>query len=422
MDSEVTVRHDRRRVVVSGVGAITPVGNTVRETWETLVAGRSGVGPVTLFDASPFPTRIAAEVKGFDPEAHIAPKEARRMARCSQLAVVAAREAVADAGLDWSREDCERAGVVLGVAFGGIELLMEPIARWYASTATRVTPHVALESLVNMPAFHVSLDQGCLGPLSTVATACAAGTQAIGDAMELIRRGAADVVLTGGCEAQITPLFYIGFSAMRVLSTRNNDPPRASRPFDTARDGFVIGEGAAVLVLEELEHARRRGAQVYAEMLGQAASADAYHIAQPDIEGTGPARAMRWALQDAAVTPESIDYVNAHGSGTLQNDIAETAAIKRVFGDHAYRLAVNSTKSMIGHCFGGAGAIEALTTIMSVYTDTLHPTINYETPDPACDLDYVPNVARRTRVEIAMSNSFGLGGQNACLVVGKLQP
>jgi 3-oxoacyl-[acyl-carrier-protein] synthase II len=398
------------------------VGNTVPETWEALVAGRSGVGPVTQFDAALFPAQIAAEVKGFDPEAHIPPKEARRMARCSQLAIVAGREAVADARLDWSREDHERVGVILGVAFGGVELLVDPIGRWHVSRSIRVTPHVALESLVNMPAFHLGLEQGCLGPLSTVATACAAGTQAIGDAVEMIRRGATDIVLTGGCEAQITPLFFVGFTAMRVLSTRNDDPTRASRPFDAARDGFVIGEGGAVLVLEELENARRRDARIYAEVLGQAASADAYHIAQPDAEGTGPARAMRWALQDAGVAPQAVGYINAHGSGTPQNDVAETAAIKRVFGEHAYRLAVNSTKSMIGHCFGGAGAVEALAAIMSVYTDTLHPTINYETPDPACDLDYVPNVARRTRCDVAMSNSFGLGGQNACLVIGKYRP
>ncbi|PKO21954.1 MAG: beta-ketoacyl-[acyl-carrier-protein] synthase II [Chloroflexi bacterium HGW-Chloroflexi-1] len=414
-----TSRYLRRRVVVTGMGALTPVGKDARETWDTLVAGHSGVGPVTLFDASAFPVRIAAEVKGFDPEAHIPAKEARRMARCSQLALVAAREAVVDAGLNASAEDHERIGVILGASVGGLELLIDPIGKIAATGFARVLPYVAIESLINMPAFHVGLEHGCLGPLSTVATTCAAGTQAIGEALEVIRRGAADVMLAGGAEGQITPLFFAGFGSMRVLSTRNDEPTRASRPFDAQRDGFVIGEGAAVLVLEELEHARRRGARIYVELLGQAASADAYHAAQPDVNGAGPARAIRWALADAGIAAHDVAYINAHGSSTPQNDVAETAAIKRVFGDHAYRLAINSTKSMIGHCFGAAGAIEALATIMSVYTDTIHPTINYETPDPACNLDYVPNVARRTRVDMALSNSFGLGGQNACLVLGK---
>jgi 3-oxoacyl-[acyl-carrier-protein] synthase II len=258
-----------------------------------------------------------------------------------------------------------------------------------------------------------------MGPLNTITTACAAGTQSIGDALEWIRRRAADVVLAGGAEAQVNPLFFAGFTAMRVLSTRNDDPERASRPFDADRDGFVIGEGSVVFVLEELEHARRRGARIYAEVLGQSASADAYHVAQPEASGRGPARAMRWALEDAGLQPEQINYINAHGSATVQNDIAETNAIKSVFGDHAYHLVVNSTKSMVGHLFGAAGAIEALACIMAVHTDLVHPTVNLDNPDPACDLDYVPKVARRMPVEIAMSNSFGLGGQNACLVLGK---
>jgi len=411
----------RRRVVVTGLGALTPVGNTTGETWAALLAGRSGVGPATQFDASPYPTRIAAEIQGFDPEAHLSAKEARRMARCSQLAVVAAREAVRDAGLDWACEDRERVGVVLGVAFGGVDLLIEPIERHSRTGTVRITPHTALECLVNMPAFHVGLEHGCQGPLSTVATTCAAGTQALGESLEMIRRGAADIVLAGGAEAQITPLFFAGFSAMRVISTRNEAPERASRPFDAGRDGFVIGEGAAVLVLEELGHALGRGAHIYAEVLGQAASADAFHIAHPDVQGLGPARAMRWALQDADLAPDQVDYINAHGSSTLQNDAAETAAIKTVFGAHASRLAISSTKSMIGHCFGAGGAIEALVVVLSVCSDSVHPTINYEMPDPACDLDYVPNVARRLPVRVALSNSFGLGGQNACLVIGKWQ-
>ena len=411
----------RRRVVVTGLGAITPVGHTARETWEAFVQGRSGVAEATLCDASVFPTRLAAEVKDFNPEAHIAPKEARRMARCSQLAIVAGRQAVADAGLDVAHEDRERIGVVLGVAFGGIDILMEPIHRFLGEGVTRVTPHVPLETLINMPAFHIGLEHGFRGPLSTLGTACAAGTQAIGEGLEWIRRGACDVVLAGGAEAQITPLFYIGFTSMKVLSTYAGDPTRASRPFDLNRDGFVIGEGAVILVLEELEHARRRGARIYAEVLGEAATADAFHIAAPDPTGAGPARTMRLALADAGVAAEQVDYINAHGSATQPNDAAETAAIKQVFGPHAYRLAISSTKSMVGHLFGAAGAVEALATVMAVHADTIHPTINYETPDPACDLDYTPNVARRRRVNVAISNSFGLGGQNACVVFGKWQ-
>ena len=404
---------------MTGLGALTPVGNSAPETWAALVAGRSGVGPVTLFDASPYPTRIAAEVKGFEPYAHIPPKTARRMARCSQLAVMAAREAVADARLDWVQEDRERVGVLLGTGIGGLELLIQPIGKLVADGFLRVVPHVGIESLANMPAFHVGLEHGCLGPLSTVATACASGTQAIGQGAELIRHGDADMMLTGGTEAQVNALFFAGFSSMRALSTRNEAPTRASRPFDAARDGFVIGEGAAIIVLEELTHAVARGAHIYAEVLGQSASADAFHAAQPEPTGKGAARAMRWALANAGIGPEDVDHVNAHGTSTPLNDATETAAIKQVFGRHAGQLAINSTKSMTGHGFGAAGAIEALATVMTVYTDTVHPTINYEHPDPACDLDYVPNVARRQRVDVALNNSFGLGGQNACLVIGK---
>ena len=409
----------RRRVVVTGLGAITPVGQTAPQTWDAFVQGRSGVAEATLCDASVFTTRLAAEVKGFNPDAHIPPKEARRMARCSQLAIVAGREAVADAGLDLAHEDRERIGVILGVAFGGIDILMDPIRRFVNEGVTHVTPHVPLETLINMPAFHIGIEHGFRGPLSTLGTACAAGTQAIGEALEWIRRGACDVALAGGAESQISPLFFIGFTSMKVLSTYDGDPAKASRPFDLNRDGFVIGEGSVILVLEELEHARRRGAHIYAEVLGQAATADAFHIAAPDPAGHGPARTMRWALADAGIAAEQVDYINAHGSGTQPNDTAETAAIKQVFGEHAYDLSISSTKSMIGHLFGAAGAVEGLATVMAVQSDTIHPTINYETPDPACDLDYTPNVARRRPVQVALSNSFGLGGQNACVVFGK---
>lgn len=407
------------RVVVTGMGALSPVGNTVPASWEAFLAGESGVGPVTQFDASRYSARIAAEVKGFSAVDHIDPKEARRMARCSQFAVVAAREAVADAGLDLASEDRERVGVSIGTGIGGIEILIDPIARFGRDGLVRVTPYQALEPLCNMPGFHVSHDLGCLGPLTTLVTACAAGTQAIGQALHLIRRGAADVVVAGGTEAQVTPLFFAGFGALHVLSTRNDEPERANRPFDADRDGFVIGEGAGMVVLESLDHARARGARIYAEVLGEAQSADAYHIAQPQPTGDGPARCMRWALADAGVRPHDVQYINAHGSGTQQNDRAETAAIKAVFGDAAYNIPISSTKSMIGHCIAAGGALESIATIMSVHTDSIHPTINLDRPDPACDLDYVPNTARRCTVNVALSNSFGLGGQNACLVLGK---
>ena len=409
----------RRRVVVTGMGAVTPVGLSAPESWRSFVAGRSGVGPVTQFDASSYTSQIAGEVKGFDPRTHLDRKESRYMARCSQLAVVAGQEALEDAGLSWPLEDGDRAGVVFGTGIGGFELYREELKGSDENMRWRSSPLFAINGLANMPAFHMGKRYGCRGPLNTVVTACAAGTQATGEALELIRRGDADLVLAGGVEAMITDVFYAAFSAMRILSTRNDEPERASRPFDSERDGFVIGEGCAVLVLESLEHAQARGARIYAEVLGQGASADAYHIAAPHPEGAGAVRAMRWALANAGIQPTEVDYINTHGTATLLNDVTETQAIKQVFGEHAYRLAVNSTKSMIGHSFGGAGAIEALVCVYTVHQDTIHPTINLENPDPDCDLDYVPNAARQAQVNVAMSNSFGLGGQNGCLVVGK---
>ena len=410
----------RPRVVVTGMGAVTPVGHSAAETWHNLLAGRSGVDRVTLFDASPYPSRIAAEVKDWNPLRYLERKEARRMARSSQLAVGAAHQALEDAGLSTAGDLGERTGVILGTGLGGFDFYEDMLLYAGRTGAFRVAPMTAVGGLPNMPAYYLSQIFGAKGPLSTVVTACAAGTQAIGEGLELIRRGVVDRVLTGGVEGLVCESFFAGFSAMRAISTRNDDPQAASRPFDQGRDGFIIGEGAAVLVLESLESAKARGARIYAEILGHSASADAYHVAAPQPDGEGAQRAMRWALEDAGLAPEQLDHINAHGTSTPLNDKTETLAIKSLFGEHAYQMAINSTKSMLGHSFGGAGAIEALATVMAVFTDRIHPTINYETPDPDCDLDYVPNGARDRRVDYAMSNSFGLGGQNACLVVGKV--
>jgi 3-oxoacyl-[acyl-carrier-protein] synthase II len=412
----------RRRVVITGIGAVTPVGNTATDTWAALVAGQSGITTVTQFDATLYDSHVAGEVKGFNPELRIPRKEVRRMARCSQISVVAAHEAVEDARLDFEIEDPTRMGVVLGTGIGGQDMFIDMIKSSLAGNRMRSRPVDVINGLPNMPAFHVSNIFGFRGPLSTVVTACAAGTQAIGMGTEEIRRGAADVMLVGGTEAMISEVFFATFEAMRAITTHNDDPPRASRPFDATRDGFVIGEGTAVFVLESLEHALARGARIYAEVKGWGESADAYHIAAPDPEAKGAALCMRNALADAGVSPEDVSYINAHAAGTPLGDAHETKGIKDVFGPRAYEIPISSTKSMVGHLFGGAGAIEALACVYAVHTDTIHPTINYQTPDPECDLDYVPNVARQTQVNVAMSNSFGLGGQNACLIVGKYRP
>lgn len=412
----------RRRVVITGIGAVTPVGNTATDTWAALVAGQSGITTVTQFDATPYDSHVAGEVKGFNPELRIPRKEVRRMARCSQIAVVAAHEAMEDSGLDLAMEDPTRMGVVMGTGVGGQDMFVDMIKSGATATRMRSRPVDVINGLPNMPAFHVSNIFGFRGPLSTVVTACAAGTQAIGMGTEEIRRGAADVMMVGGAEAMISEVFFATFEAMRAVTTHNDDPARASRPFDATRDGFVIGEGTAIFVLESLEHALARGAHIYAEVLGWGESADAYHIAAPDPEAKGAALCMRNALADAGVTPEDVSYINAHAAGTPLGDAHETKGIKDVFGPRAYDIPVSSTKSMVGHLFGGAGAIEALACVYAVHTDIIHPTINYHTPDPECDLDYVPNVARRTQVNVALSNSFGLGGQNACLIVGKYRP
>lgn len=408
----------RPQVVVTGLGAITPLGNSVESFWQSLLAGRSGVSPVTAFDASPFPTQIAAEVKDFDPADYMDRKEARRMARCSQMAVAATRRALADAGLSDGFADAERVAVLLGTAIGGFEHAYNGILMLQSGGWKRVNPFAIPSMLPNMPGHHVSTIFGTRGYISTVVTACASGTQAVVEAAHLIHRGVADVVITGGTEALINELTFAGFCAMRGMSTRNHDPERAIRPFDKDRDGFLIGEGAGVLVLEREDLARGRSARIYCRVLGGAASSDGFHMAHPDPEGAGAVRAMRWALQDAGVSPDEVDYINAHGPGTPVGDVVETKAIKTLFGERAYEIPISSTKSMIAHSMGAAGALEAIACVKTIETQTIHPTINHESPDPECDLDYVPEGPRTARVRHVLSNSFGLGGQNACLVLG----
>lgn len=407
----------RNRVVITGMGAITPLGLSVEETWAGLTAGLSGIDYVTQIDVTDYATRFAGEVKGFDPAQYMSFKEARRMERFSQFAVAATKEALEDAQLSIEDVDPEQVGVLIGTAIGGLNATDKAVRDLLAGR--RISPFYLVTMIPNIAAFHISHLYGALGYNNTVTTACAAGAQAIGEAAEVIRRGAAQVMIAGGSESANAEIGLAGFLAMRGLSTRNDEPQRASRPFDKDRDGFVCGEGSGILILENLGHALRRGARIHAEIRGYAATSDAYNLAAPDPEGEGAARAMRWALQDAGLKPEDVDYINAHGTSTALNDAAETRAIKKALGEHAYRVAISSTKSMIGHAFGGASAIETIVCALTVERGVIHPTINYETPDPECDLDYVPNVAREAEVNAALCNAFGLGGQDACLVVGK---
>jgi len=408
----------RRRVVVTGIGAMTPLGLSMEETWEGLLAGRSGIGKIRAFDAADLPSQIAGELKDFEPSDYIEYKEARRMARCSQVALATAKQAVADAGLEVPLKRGERVGTLIGSGVGGYERAIEGVDTYREKGLRRVNPFVPISMLINMPSHHVSTWSGAKGPISTVVAACATGTQAVGEAAEHVRRGAADVMICGGVDAMVHFTLMVGFCSMRALSTRNEEPERASRPFDADRDGFVLSEGSAVMVLEDLEHALGRGARIRAEVLGHSSSSDAYHVAQPDPEGEGASRAMTWALEDADVSPEEVDYINAHGSATPISDPVETLAIKRVFGDYAYDVPISSTKSMIGHPMGGAGAIEAAVCVRTIEEGRIHPTANLDHPDPACDLDFVPGGARSADVRVVLSNSFGLGGQNACLVLG----
>jgi 3-oxoacyl-[acyl-carrier-protein] synthase II len=413
---------NRTRVVITGLGAITALGSSVEQYWNGLIEGRSGVRRITQFDASQFPCQIAGEIPDFDPEKYIDRKEARRLPRSGQIALAAALQAVADAGLPQTMPDKERSSVAFGTAMGGLDKADEGIQILRTQGLARVNPFVAATSIPNLSAYLIAKQFQCLGPNSTIVTACATGTQAIGEGVEFIRRNVADVVISGGVEALIRDFAVGGFCAMRALPTSFNDRPEAaSRPFDATREGFVYSEGAATLVLEKLEHAKARGARIYAEVVGHASSADGFHIAQPDPEAAGPVRAMRWAIADAGLMPEDIDYINAHGTSTPLNDETETRAIKILFGEHAYKLAISSTKSMIGHAMGASGALEAIACTLTIANGVIPPTINYEHPDPACDLDYVPNYARQQNVDVTLSNSFGLGGQNACLIIKRFQ-
>ena len=407
-----------RRAVVTGLGAVTPLGLDARSTWDAAVAGRSGVGFIKSFDASGYPVRIASEVKGFDAVAVVGPKDARRLERNVVLAVAAAREAWKDAGVE--KVDPARAGILIGSAIGGVMGVLEQNEVLRERGYTRVSPWFLPNVLVDSASGQVAIDLGLRGPNYAPVSACATGSHAVGEAAEVIRRGDADVVLAGGTEACMHPVILAGFCAMRGLVAEEQDPTRASRPFDATRAGFVMGEGACVLVVEELERARARGARVYAEVLGYGGSNDAHHMAQPDPESVGVAEMMRGALERTGVDPARVGYINAHGTSTPQGDLAETKAIKSVFGDHAYRLAVSSTKSVTGHLFGAAGAVEAMMCVLALHEGVLPPTINYRTPDPECDLDYVPNEARRVQVEVALSNAMGLGGHNACVLLGRV--
>ncbi|MCS6845981.1 MAG: beta-ketoacyl-ACP synthase II [Caldilineales bacterium] len=410
---------EHRRVVVTGLGAVTPVGNDVAATWQSLIAGRSGVDRIQAFDPSRCKSQIAAEVKGFDPEQYMSRKDARHADRYTQFAFAAALQAVEDSCLRLAEEAPHRVGVIIGSGIGGILTLLEQHRVLLERGPRRISPFFIPGVLINTASGHIAIHLGLRGPNLAVVTACATGADAIGVAFETIRRGRADVMLAGGSEAPICELTVAGFENMGALSTRNDSPQAASRPFDGHRDGFVIGEGAGVMVLESLEHAQRRGARIYAEVRGYGNTEDAFHITAPHEEGLGACEAMSLALEEAGLQPEDVDYINAHGTSTPLNDAGETRAIKCVFGQHAYRVPISSTKSMTGHLLGAAGAVEAIVCVKAIAEGIIPPTINYTTPDPACDLDYVPNQARRADVRVALSNAFGFGGHNAVLAFAK---
>ena len=413
----------KRRIVVTGLGPVSPVGSTIEKFWNSLLEGKSGVKRLTRFDPTYFTCKIAAEIRDFNPSAYLSAKELKRMDRFVQFAVVGAKIAVADSRINLDKEDRNRVGVLAGSGIGGLHTV-EAEHRQYINLGPekgpdRISPFLIPMLIINMAAGQISIILGIKGPNSAVGTACATGNHAIGDAFRIIQRGEADVMLCGGSEAAITPMGFGGFCALKALSLRNNEPERASRPFDKKRDGFVMGEGAGIIVLEELEHALKRNAHIYCEMAGYGMSGDAYHMTAPDPQGDGGVRCMNAALKDAGVKPEDVDYINAHGTSTLYNDKIETLAIKKVFGAHARKLAISSTKSVTGHLLGAAGGVELIACALAIKHSIIPPTINYEIPDPECDLDYVPNKPRACKIKVAVSNALGFGGHNATLVVKK---
>lgn len=412
----------RIRVVITGAGAVTPLGNDLQTTWAALKAGRSGIGHISMFDASSFPSRIAGEARGFDPRLFMSAKEARKTDPFIHYALAATLMAVADAGLALTPNASRRTGVLVGSGRGGVMTNERNLLALMAKGHRAVSPHYTPMTLVNMASGFIAMKLGAKGPCLDVSTACATGTHSVGEAMKIIQRGDADVMIAGGTEAALTPLVLAGFCQAKALSRRNEAPEKASRPFDRDRDGFVLAEGAGVLILEELKHAEKRGAKIYAELAGYGLTSDAYHHTRPDPDGDGAARAMTLALVDAGLRPEEIDYLNAHGTSTVSNDAIETLAIKRSFGAHAKKLAVSSVKSMLGHMLGAAGAVEAAVTVLALRNGIIPPTINYTSQDPACDLDYVPNTAREQRINAALSCSLGFGGTNAALVFRRPGP
>jgi len=412
---------NKRRVVVTGLGAITPVGLNVKEFWTSIINGKSGVGPLTYFDTTDYTTKIAGEIKNFNPLNHFSPKDLRKMDNFVQYALVASREAVKDAELDLTKIDPHRAGVIIGVGIGGIKVIEEQLHLLDSKGPGKVSPFLIPKIIPNMASGIISIEFSFKGPNSCIVTACASGTNSIGDSFKIIQRGDADIMISGGSESTITRLGVAGFCNMGALSRRNDEPEKASRPFDKDRDGFVIAEGSGIVILEALEHAIKRNAKIYAEIIGYGMTGDAYHITAPDETAEGGTNAMKCALKDANLAPNELEYINAHGTSTPLNDKCETIAIKKVFGDYAYKIPISSTKSMTGHLLGGAGGIEFIALVLTIKEGIIHPTINYETPDPDCDLDYVPNVARKQEVRTGLSNSLGFGGHNSTVVAKQFE-
>ncbi len=411
----------KRRVVVTGVGLVTPLGVGIANVWQRILNGESGISHITRFDASRHDTKIAGQVEGFNPDEYISPKEIKRMDLFIQYALAASKIAVQDAGLDMNEEEADRVGVVVGTGLGGLPTLEKYHSILLERGPGRISPFFIPMLIANEAPGHVAIQHGMKGPNLSIVTACATGAHSIGESCRIIQYGDADVMVAGGTEANLTPLTVGGFNAMKALSTRNEQPEKASRPFEKDRDGFVVAEGSGIMILEELEHARRRGARIYAELVGYGYNGDAYHITAPSPDGEGFIRCMKMALRDASLSEDEVDYINAHGTSTELNDATETIAIKAVFGDRAYKLPVSSTKSMVGHLLGAAGAVEGIFSVLSIRDGICPPTINYETPDPACDLDYVPNKARKHDVRVAMSNAFGFGGTNSTLLFKRME-